>query len=65
MPQHMDFTDLPLFAPSLAKMLGKGDVDSSEFIPEINSIILEFYNYYLKGEGEPSIEPWDARMAEN
>ncbi len=63
--EHMDFTDLPLFAPPLAKMLGKGDVDSSEFIPEINSIILKFFNYYLNGEGEPSIEPWDARMAEN
>ena len=63
--EHMDFTDLPLFAPPLAKMLGKGDVDSSEFIPEINSIILNYFNYYLKGEGEPSIEPWNARMTEN
>ena len=63
--EHMDFTDLPLFAPPLAKMLGKGDVDSSEFIPEINRIILEFFNCYLKGEGEPGIEPWNARPAEN
>ncbi|MCM1247735.1 MAG: hypothetical protein NC251_04820 [Lachnoclostridium sp.] len=62
--EHMDFTDLPLFAPALAKMLGKGDVDSSEFIPEINGIILEFFDYYLKGEGEPSIEPWNAQIAE-
>ena len=58
--EHMDFTDLPLFAPALAKMLKKGDVDSSEFIPEINSIMLNFFNYYLKGEGEPDIEPWNA-----
>ncbi|MCM1212457.1 MAG: hypothetical protein NC318_12735 [Blautia sp.] len=58
--EHMDFTDLPLFAPALAKMLGKGEVDSSEFIPEMNRIILEFFNYYLKGEGEPNIEPWNA-----
>ncbi|MCM1523537.1 MAG: hypothetical protein NC120_03670 [Ruminococcus sp.] len=63
--EHMDFTDLPLFAPPLAKMLGKGDVDPSEFIPRINGIILEFFNYYLKGEGEPSIEPWNAQMSEN
>ncbi|MDE6747131.1 MAG: hypothetical protein K2J72_10955 [Oscillospiraceae bacterium] len=63
--EHMDFTDLPLFAPILAKRLRKGDVDSSEFIPEINSIILNYFNYYLKGEGEPSIEPWNARMTEN
>ncbi|MCM1157007.1 MAG: hypothetical protein NC300_00810 [Bacteroidales bacterium] len=63
--EHMDFTDLPLFAPALAKMLGKGDVDSSEFIPEINSIILNYFNYYLKGEGEPNVEPWNAQTAEN
>lgn len=63
--EHMDFTDLPLFASALAKILGKGDVDSSEFIPEINSIILNYFNYYLKGEGEPNIEPWNAQTAEN
>ncbi|MCM1045098.1 MAG: hypothetical protein NC417_06285 [Candidatus Gastranaerophilales bacterium] len=63
--EHMDFTDLPLFAPALAKMLGKGDVDSSEFIPEVNHIILAFFNCYLKGEGEPSIEPWNGQTAEN
>ncbi|MCM1127406.1 MAG: hypothetical protein NC429_13160 [Lachnospiraceae bacterium] len=58
--EHMDFTDLPLFAPALSKMLGKGEVDSSEFIPEMNGIILNYFNYYLKGEGEPNIEPWNA-----
>ncbi|MCM1128132.1 MAG: hypothetical protein NC429_16890 [Lachnospiraceae bacterium] len=57
--EHMDFTDLPLLSPTLAKMLGKGDVDSSEFIPEMNSIILNYFNYYLKGEGELNIEPWN------
>ena len=61
--EHMDFTDLPLFAPALAKMLGKGEVDSSEFIPQINGIILDFFNCYLKGEGEPNIEPWNAQTA--
>ncbi|MDE5768314.1 MAG: hypothetical protein K2H82_02905, partial [Oscillospiraceae bacterium] len=63
--EHMDFTDLPLLSPTLAKMLGKGNVDSSEFIPEINNIILDYFNYYLKGEGEPNIEPWNAQTAEN
>lgn len=63
--EHMDFTDLPLFAPPLAKMLGKGEVKSSEFIPKLNSIILNFFDYYLKGEGTPIIEPWDAQMAED
>ncbi|MCM1258836.1 MAG: hypothetical protein NC307_13410 [Roseburia sp.] len=57
--EHMDFTDLPLFSPALSKLLGKGEVDSSEFIPEVNGIILEFFNYYLKGEGELNIEPWN------
>lgn len=59
--EHMDFTDLPLFSPALTSLLGKGDVDSSEFIPKINGIILNYFNYYLKGEGEPVIEPWNAQ----
>lgn len=62
--EHMDFTDLPLLSPTLSKMLGKGSVDSSEFIPEMNSIILNYFNYYLKGEGEPNIEPWNTQTAE-
>ncbi|MCM1192807.1 MAG: hypothetical protein NC123_13065 [Butyrivibrio sp.] len=62
--EHMDFTDLPLFAPALAKMLGKGEVDPTEFIPKVNGIILEFFDYYLKGEGEPSIELWNAQTTE-
>lgn len=63
--EHMDFTDLPLLSPALSKMLGKGSVDSSEFIPEMNSIILNYFNYYLKGEGELNIEPWKTQSAEN
>ena len=63
--EHMDFTDLPLLSPTLAKMLGKGSVDSSEFIPQMNSIILNYFNYYLKGEGKPNIEPWNSQKAEN
>ncbi|MCM1335493.1 MAG: hypothetical protein NC084_12240 [Bacteroides sp.] len=59
--EHMDFTDLPLLSPTLAKLLGKGEVNSSEFIPELNAIILNYFNYYLKGEGEPIIEPWNAQ----
>ncbi|MDE5771481.1 MAG: hypothetical protein K2I06_07640 [Ruminococcus sp.] len=62
--EHMDFTDLPLLSPTLSKMLGKGSVDSSEFIPEINRIILNYFNYYLKGEGKPNIEPWNTQTAE-
>ncbi|MCM1330668.1 MAG: dienelactone hydrolase family protein [Ruminococcus sp.] len=58
--EHMDFTDLPLFAPPLAKLLGTGEVDPSEFIPEINGIILNYFDYYLKGEGEPTVAPWNS-----
>ncbi|MDE6520078.1 MAG: hypothetical protein K2K91_06435 [Ruminococcus sp.] len=62
--EHMDFTDLPLLSPTLAKMLGKGSVDSAEFIPEMNSIILNYFNYYLKGAGELNIESWNTQTAE-
>ncbi len=61
--EHMDFTDLPLLSPTLAKMLGKGDVDSSAFIPGMNRIILDYFNYYLKGEGEPGIAPWNTQTS--
>lgn len=56
---HMDFTDLPLLSPVLAKMLGKGDADPSEFIPEMNGIILNYFDFYLKGKGEPNTAPWN------
>lgn len=49
--EHMDFTDLPLLSPTLASMLGKGSVDSHEFLPHMNHIVLRFYDYYLKGVG--------------
>ncbi len=50
--QHMNFTDLPLFSPLLAKNLGMGKVDPEECIDRINQITLDFFNTYLKGEGE-------------
>jgi dienelactone hydrolase len=50
--KHMDFTDLPLFSPILANMLGSGDVNSEECIDQINQITLDFFNCYLKGNGE-------------
>lgn len=55
---HMDFTDLPLLSPVLAKMLGKGSADSKEVIPEINRICLNYFNYCLKGEGEITVGEW-------
>ena len=54
--EHMDFTDLPLFSPFLAGMLGKGSVDSEYCIDTTNKLILEFFNCYLKGEGTFSLQ---------
>lgn len=49
---HMNFTDLPLFSPALASLLGTGSVDETECIRTMNEIILQYFNAYLKGEGE-------------
>ncbi len=53
---HMDFNDLPLFSPFLASMLGAGDVDSEKFMYTVNGIILNWFDYYLKGEGTLDIK---------
>ena len=49
---HLNFTDLPLFSPALANMLGTGDVDSRYCIEIMNQTVLEFFNYTLKDAGE-------------
>ncbi|MBP1754661.1 MAG: isoform [Firmicutes bacterium] len=46
---HLNFTDLPLFSPTLAGMLGTGEVDSRYCIDTMNHIILVYFNHYLKG----------------
>lgn len=48
---HMDFSDLPLFAPPIAKMLGTGDVNNVEMLKTLNGLVLEFFDCYLKEEG--------------
>lgn len=53
---HLNFTDLPLFSPILAKMLGVGTVDARYCIKTTNAIVLEFFNCYLKDTGKPKIE---------
>lgn len=53
---HMNFTDLPLFSPILAQKLGTGTVDSGEMIDSLNSIVLHFYECYLKGEGDFTVK---------
>ncbi len=50
---HLNFTDLPVFSPVLAKMLGVGEVDAKECIDNVNEVVLTFFDYYLKGEGTP------------
>lgn len=52
---HLNFTDLPLFSPLLAKVLGVGTVDPWYCIGTMNSIVLEFFNSFLQEAGEPDI----------
>lgn len=49
--EHMNYTDLPLFSPFLAGMLGTGDVDAAECIDRMNAIVLNFFDCYLKDAG--------------
>lgn len=49
---HLNFTDLPMYSPFLAGLLGTGSIDSEACIRQMNGIILQYFNYYLKGEGE-------------
>jgi dienelactone hydrolase len=49
---HLNFTDLPMFSPILAGMLGTGTVDRRYCIETMNEIILDYFNYYLKDSKE-------------
>lgn len=49
--KHMDFTDLPLLSPFIGKMLGSGERDKKETMMIVNSIVRDFFDCYLKGEG--------------
>ena len=53
---HMDYTDLTLFSPFLAKMLGSGDVDNEYITDTLNSLEVDFYDCYLKDKGQFSVE---------
>ncbi len=48
---HLNFTDLPMFSPVLAKFLGVGKVDPVTCINHVNDMVLIFFDYYLKGKG--------------
>lgn len=49
---HLNFTDLPLVSPILARMLGVGKVDARACIENVNEVVLSWFDFYLKGEGE-------------
>ena len=53
---HMNFTDLPLFSPTLANMLGVGEVDPEECVVKMNKLVLDYYNCYLKDLGEAVVQ---------
>lgn len=62
---HMSYTDLPLFSPFLAKQLSgisggstKATVDKYFCIETMNTLVLEFFNCYLKGEGTFSAQEY-------
>ncbi len=45
---HLNFTDLPLVCPLAAKLLGVGEVNAKECIEEVNKLVLDYFNEYLK-----------------
>lgn len=45
---HLNFTDLPLVSPVLARLLGTGDIDAGTCIEHVNEMVLNYFNYYLK-----------------
>lgn len=53
---HLNFTDLPLFSPFLARKLGVGTVDERYCIKTMNEIVLAFFNCYLKDGDIPKFK---------
>lgn len=53
---HLNFTDLPLVSPIIAKMLGTGDADAKECIETVNDMVRQYFDYYLKDTEELLIE---------
>lgn len=53
---HLNFTDLPLVSPILANMLGTGSVDPAQCLENVNEMVLNYFNHYLKGIPELSIQ---------
>jgi dienelactone hydrolase len=53
---HINFTDLPMYSPFLASLLGIGEVDGRYCIETMNDIILNYFNYYLKDTKELNLQ---------
>jgi hypothetical protein len=53
---HLNFTDLPLFSPILAGILGVGSVDEVKCIEQMNDVVVSFFDCYLKAEGTLEIK---------
>ena len=53
---HMNFTDLPLISPFLANMLGTGEINPETCTDTLNALILDFFNCYLKNQGDFSVQ---------
>lgn len=53
---HLNFTDLPMFSPFLASLLGTGDIDSRYCIETMNQVILSFFDYYLKDSNSLNLQ---------
>lgn len=53
---HLNFTDLPLVSPVLANMMGTGDVNARTCIENVNEMVLNYFNYYLKDAPELNIQ---------
>ena len=52
---HLNYTDLPLVSPILADILGSGSVDPLQCLENVNEMVLDYFNHYLKGIPELSI----------
>lgn len=48
---HLNFTDLPMVSPILAKLLGVGEADAEECIGNVNEMTRIYFDHYLKGKG--------------
>lgn len=57
--KHMNLTDLPMFSPFLADMLGTGERDSREAIEITNGLVRDWFDCYLKEDGSyiPPVKP--------